>query len=186
MSLRSFTVLALSLRKRVDLDLSPVRIHSLSRPRSFAFHVVAQESALTVSADRQRCGRLPSVVHPLPAGQRRVGAATERRLRRAGCESYASLSRHLKTDVSLERHLSRIFPCLTRSLARCLSRARRHLAFCFALRAPCGSGFPKKKSPCGCGPKNGRDFFFGASAESTPAALGSGAHSRRFAQECPE
>jgi hypothetical protein len=201
MSLRSFTVLALSLRKREDLDLRPVRIHSLSRPRSFAFHGVAQESALTVSAGRQRCGRLPSMVHPLPAGQRRVGAATERRLRRAGCESYASLSRHLKTDVSVERHLSRIFPCLTRSLARCLSRARRHLAFCFALhhpitqqsragdpgfRAPCGSGFPKKKSPCGCGPKNGRDFFFGASAESTPAALGSGAHSRRFAQECPE
>ncbi len=39
--------------------------------------------------------------------------------------------------------------------------------FCFTLRVPGGSGFPNKKSPCGYGPKNGRDFFFGASTEST-------------------
>jgi hypothetical protein len=152
MSLRSLTALALSLRKREDLDLRPVRIHLIPRPRSSAFHVVAWKQPVAMPADRQRCGGLPSVIHPPPAGQRRVGGATERRLRRAGCESDASLSRHLQTDVSVERHLSRIHPCLTRSLARCLSRARRHLAFCFALRAPCGSGFPKEKSPFGCGP----------------------------------
>jgi hypothetical protein len=128
MSLRSFTVLALSLRKRDDLDLRPVRIHSHCRTRSFAFHLVAQEADLRIElASGQRCERLPSVVHPLPAGQRRVRGATARGLRRAGCESYASPSRHLKTDVSVERHLSRIFPCLTRSLARCLSRALRQL-----------------------------------------------------------
>jgi hypothetical protein len=158
MSLRSFTASALSPRKRADLDLRPARIHSTFRSRSSAFHVVTQEQAPTVSAGRQRCGKLPGTFHPLPAGQRRVRGATRRRLRRSGCESNASLSRHLQTDVSIERHLSRIRPCLTRSLARCFSRALRHLAFCFALRAPCGSGFPKKKSPCGCGPKNGRDF----------------------------
>ena len=123
MSLRSFTVLAHSLRKREDLDLRPARIHSIPGPRSFAFHAVARKQPYTLSADRQRCGRLPSAVHPFPAGQRRMEDAIERRLRRAGCESSARLSRHLQTDVSVERHLSRIRPCLTRPLARCLSRA---------------------------------------------------------------
>lgn len=32
----------------------------------------------------------------------------------------------LQQSVSIERHLSRIHPCLTRPLARCLSRALRH------------------------------------------------------------
>ena len=127
MSLRSFTTLALSPRKRADSDLRPARIHSTFRSRSFAFHVVTEEQAPTVSAGRQRCGKLPGTVHPLPAGQRRVRGATGRRLWRSGCESNASLSRHLQTDVSVERHLSRIRPCLTRPLARCLSRALRQL-----------------------------------------------------------
>jgi hypothetical protein len=79
MSLRSFTVLALSLRKRADIDLRPVRIHSTFRSRSFAFHAVTQEqAALTWSAGRQRCGRLPGTVHPLPAGLCRMKGATER------------------------------------------------------------------------------------------------------------
>lgn len=184
MSLRSFTVLGLSLRKRDDLDLRPALIHSLPRPRSFAFHGVAQEQALTVSAARQRCGRLPSVVHPLPAGQRRIGAATARRLRRADCESYASLSRHLQTDVSVERHLSRIFPCLTRSLARCLSRARRHGTALLRLRRP--KGFRLSENLFGKSPHRTRTKRFSEPSEKAPFGLGSGAHSRRFAQECPE
>lgn len=144
MSLRFLTVLALSLRKREDLDLHPTRIHSHRRTRSFAFHMVAQEQALTVSAARQRCGRLPSMVHLLLAGQRCMEGATERRLRRAGCESSASLSRHLETDVSVERHLSWIFPCLTRPLARCLSRALRQLRGS-ASAAPPKKGFGFQK-----------------------------------------
>jgi hypothetical protein len=78
------------------------------------------------------------------------------------------------------------FPCslsVTRSVLVPRPAARRCSAS--PLRAPCGSGFPNKKSPCGCGPKYGRDFFFGASAESTSRPWERGT-SRRFAQECPE
>lgn len=135
MSLRFFTMVALSLRKRRDLDLRPARIHSTYRPRSFAFHVVAKEQALTPSAGRQRCGRLRSVVHPLPAGPRRLEMRQDGRLRYAGCDPLASFFRCLQTGVSVKRHLSRIRPCLTRPLARCLSRARRHGAA--LLRTPC-------------------------------------------------
>ena len=86
----------------------------------------------------------------------------------------------LQQSVSIERHLSRIFPCLTRSLARCLSRARRHSAFCFGCAAPKGFGF--QKIFCATNAKKISRTF----RKSTPSALGSGAHSRRFAQECPE
>jgi hypothetical protein len=68
------------------------------------------------------------------------------------------------------------------------SRSKAHLPGTPAT-PPFGSGFPKKKSPAqyarGYGPKNGRDFFFGASAESTSRPWEQGT-SRRFAQECPE
>lgn len=138
MSLRSFTVLAHSLRKRENLDLHPARIHSIPGTRSFAFHVVAQEQALILSACRQRSGRLRSAVHPLPAGQRRIGGTENRRLRRGVCKSGASLSRHVRTDVSVEHHLSRIRPCLTRPLARCFSRARRHGAALLRTTTPAG------------------------------------------------
>jgi hypothetical protein len=185
MSLRSFTASAHSSRKREDLDLRPAPIHSLPRPRSFAFHVVAQEAGpRTVSAGRQRRGKLPRMVHPLPAGQRRVGCTTERRHRRTGCESYASLSRYLQTDVSVERHLSRIFPCLTRSLARCLSRARRHGTALLRLCRP--KGFRLSENLFGKSPHRTRTKRFSEPSEKAPFGLGSGAHSRRFAQECPE
>ncbi len=65
----------------------------------------------------------------------------------------------LQTGVSIERQFSRIFPAHLRSLARCLSRARRELrgsaSLCNpsrssadlpgtpALRAPCGFRFPE-------------------------------------------
>jgi hypothetical protein len=124
------------------------------------------------------------VVHPLPAGQRRIGGATARGLRRAGCESYASLSRHLKTDISVERHLSRIFPCLTRSLARCLSRALRHGTALLRLRRP--KGFRLSENLFGKSPHRTRTKRFSEPSEKAPFGLGSGAHSRRFAQECPE
>jgi hypothetical protein len=85
----------------------------------------------------------------------------------------------------------RIFPCLSLGHSLwCFSRALRHSAFCFTLRAPFGSGFPNKKSPAqstrGCGPKNRRDFFFGASSERHAFGAWERGTSRRFAQECPE
>jgi hypothetical protein len=199
MSIRSFTVLAHSLRKRADLDLCLAHIHSTSRSRSFTFHGVTHDSALTLCVGRQRCGKRPGTVHPLPAGQRRVKSATEQQLRRVGCESNASLSRHLPTDVSVERHLSRIRPCLTRPLARCLSRAtsphrtknvRRGPRFCgscaalLRLRRPSGFGFQKIFS-ANLRTERGRKHFPNL-PKKTPLGLGSGAHSRRFAQECPE
>ncbi len=144
MSLRSFTVLAHSLRKKDDLDLCPARIHSLPRPCRFAFHVVARKQALTVSAHGQRCGRVPSAVHPLPTGLLRMEGARKRttpvcrlRIKRIPVQTPS-------VDVSVKRHLSRIFPCLTRSLARCLSRALRQLrgSASHCVR-PAGFGFQK-------------------------------------------
>lgn len=101
----------------------------------------------------------------------------------------------LQTGVSIERHLSRIFPAHPRSLARRFSRARRHSAFCF--------GLPPHHAKTACwGPRiyaalrvsafrksfvqRTQKRFSEPSEKDTPTALGSGAHSRRFAQECPE
>jgi hypothetical protein len=127
MSLRFFTVLAHSLQKKDDLDLCHAHIHSLRGSCSFAFHVVARKHALTVSPHGQRCGAVPSAVHPLPTGPCRVEGTKERttpacrlRIKRIPVQTPS-------VEVSVKRHLSRIFPCLTRSLARCLSRALRQL-----------------------------------------------------------
>ena len=86
----------------------------------------------------------------------------------------------LQTGVSIERHFSRIFPAHPRSLARCLSRARRHGAS--LLRTSCAlrvSAFRKSFVQ-----RTQKDFP--NLPKKTPLGLGSGAHSRRFAQECPE
>ncbi len=216
MSLRFFTVLALSLRKKEDLDLRPAHIHSYCGPRSCAFHVVAQDSALTLCVGRQRCGRLPCVrfTHsPLVYADWKT--RQHGRLRCTGCESNASLSRPLQTDVSVERHLSRIFPCLTRPLARCLSRApsphrtktvRRGPRFCgncaallCTACAPRGFGFQKIFS-ANLRTERGRKDFPNL-PKKRRLALGAGhihhpntqrprvrgpRYSRRFTQECPE
>ena len=88
----------------------------------------------------------------------------------------------LQTNVSIERQFSCIFPAHPRSLARRFSRAtsprhaqtaRRGPRFC-GLRA---SAFPGLlPQPDALGPHSGK----------CSSCLGSGAHSRRFAQECPE
>ena len=49
----------------------------------------------------------------------------------------------IQIGVSIERQFSRIFPAHPRSLARCLSRARRHGASLLRLRRPAGFGFQK-------------------------------------------
>ncbi len=177
MSLRSFTVLALSLRKKDDLDLCPARIHSLPRPCRFAFHVIARKQALTVSAHGQRCGRVPSAVHPLPTGLLRMEGARERttpvcrlRIKRIPVQTPS-------VDVSVKRHLSRIFPCLTRSLARCLSRALRQLR---------GSAFSAfRKSFRQNSAQNADEKIFRTFRKSAAWPWERGT-SRRFAQECPE
>ena len=86
----------------------------------------------------------------------------------------------LSTGVLRERQFSRISPAYPRSLARCWSRALRHGA---ALLRPCGrpAGFGFQKIFCA---KNAKTFS--ESSEKAPLGLGSGALSRRFAQECPE
>ena len=86
----------------------------------------------------------------------------------------------LRRGISIERQFSRIFPAHPRSLARCLSRARRHGAS--LLRTPCAlrvSVFRKS-----CVQRTQKDFP--NLPKKTPLGLGSGAHSRRVAQECPE
>jgi hypothetical protein len=88
----------------------------------------------------------------------------------------------LQASVLIESQFSRIFPAHPRSLARRFSRAtsprhaqtaRRGPRFC-GLRA---SAFPGLlPQPDALGPHSGK----------CSSCLGSGAHSRRFAQECPE
>lgn len=143
MSLRPFTVLAHSLRKKGDLDLCPVRIHPLPRSCRFAFRVVAREQALIQCAGRQRCEGLPGrFTHSSPVHANRK-TRENGQFRRAGCESYAPF-RRLQRSVPVKRHLSRIFPCLTRSLAQCLSRALRQLRGSAShFVRPAGFGFQK-------------------------------------------
>jgi hypothetical protein len=100
----------------------------------------------------------------------------------------------LQQRVSIERHLSRIHPCFTRSLARRFPRATspHHakaacqgpdsaaLGALLRLRRPPGLGFQTKISRATCArlrPTVRATFSFGASTESTPAALGAG-HTR--------
>jgi hypothetical protein len=88
----------------------------------------------------------------------------------------------LQTGVSIERQFSRIFPAHPRSLASVL--IPRHITPSRKDRVPgprfCGlraSAFPGLlPQPGALGPHSGK----------CSSCLGSGAHSRRFAQECPE
>ena len=138
------------------------------RDRSFAWRGAKDD------ADHRRAWFTPSLL--LQAEEWRAPAngsiAVESQRRPCGDDHQQS--------VSIERHLSRIFPAHPRSLARCLSRARRHSAFCFGCAALQGFGF--QKIFCAKSAKKISRTF----RKSTPTALGSGAHSRRFAQECPE
>jgi hypothetical protein len=86
--------------------------------------------------------------------------------------------------ISVERHFSRIPPAFPRPLASVLSRARRHSALCFALRAPSGSGFPNKNLPRdkrAAMAQRAGEIFLRTLHRKRAFGLGSGAHSRRFA-----
>jgi hypothetical protein len=101
------------------------------------------------------------------------------------------IGRTIQHIVCAERHSSRICPAHPRSLARCFSRARRHLAFCFAwartTARQCAERFWPMR-PAGFGFQKifvatNAKRFSEPSEKDTPAALGSGTHSHRFAQE---
>jgi hypothetical protein len=89
----------------------------------------------------------------------------------------ASSTRALLQDVSIERQFSRISPTFPRSLARCFSRAQRR---CAALL------FRLSQNLFDTSPHRARTKRFSEPSEKAPLDLGSGAPSRRFAQECPE
>ena len=144
MSFRSFTVPTLSVWKKGNLDLRPTRIRSLRRPRNSAFHVVARRRDLSSSAVTNDAEDLEVLFTHLLLVQAAWRVRESRRLRCAACKSGATLSRHLQPGVSVKRHLSRICPCLTRSLARCLSRALRQLRGSASHYVrPAGFGFQK-------------------------------------------
>ncbi len=86
----------------------------------------------------------------------------------------------LQTSVSIERQFSRIFPAHPRSLASVLipRPAARRVSASHSVR-PAGFGFQKIFVQ-----RTQKDFP--NLPKKTPLGLGSGAHSRRFAQECPE
>jgi hypothetical protein len=103
----------------------------------------------------------------------------------------ASLHRALQQKISVKRHFSRIFPVFP-SVTRygafpAPGGTRRSASRC---ARPSGLGFQTKNLPRrntrGSNPKNGRDFFLGASAERHAFGTWERGTSRRFAQECPE
>ena len=101
----------------------------------------------------------------------------------------ASLDRTLRQNISVKRHFSPyfpVFPSVTRYGAfPAPGGTRRSASRC---ACPSGLGFQTKnlRAERGSGPKNGRDFFFGASAERHAFGTWERGTSRRFAQECPE
>ena len=86
----------------------------------------------------------------------------------------------LQTGIPVERQFSRIFPAHPRSLASVLipRPAARRVSASHCVR-PAGFGFQKIFVQ-----RTQKDFP--NLPKKTPLGLGSGAHSRRFAQECPE
>jgi hypothetical protein len=84
----------------------------------------------------------------------------------------------LHASVSVQRHLSRIFPAFPRSLASVLiPRPAATARLCFF-------GFQKIFSTTSRNERGKKRFS--EPSENASLGLGSGAHSRRFAQECPE
>jgi hypothetical protein len=100
--------------------------------------------------------------------------------------------------VSIERQFSCIFPAPPRSLASVLiprPAARRVSASHGPERQRGNHGEVLAHAPCGFrlsenlfdkSPHKTRTKRFSEPSEKAPLGLGSGAHSRRFAQECPE
>jgi hypothetical protein len=181
------TLMRISLEHASRSSSCPYRFGGKSA--QLAFYSVAPSYVLRTAGRRQRSEVVPGMVHPrmachVPSGVRdRTGTLAVRAMASLYIDTH-------QQDVSVKRHFSRISPAFPsgHSLRR-FSRARRHSPFCFALRAPLGSGFPNKNLPRrdarGGGPNYGRDFSSEPpqKARLRPWERGT---SRRFAQECPE
>ena len=145
------------------LVISPPRQSPPLRP--FAWRQAARDGSLAVRSTHSLLLQPDSV------------ASDQRVCVRAVASS--SLHGRLQADVSIERQFSRIFPAHPRSLASVLiprPAARRGSA---SAAPPCG--FRLSKNLCAANAKR-----FSEPSGKAPLGLGSGAHSRRFAQECPE
>jgi len=97
----------------------------------------------------------------------------------------------LQTGVSIERQFSRIFPAHPRSLASVLipRPAARRCSASFATANALLVWVSKQKPPAQQSARltaRGAGEVFLRSLRRKHIGLGSGAHSRRFAQECPE
>lgn len=122
--------------------------------------------------------------------QQETGQAIKRRV------SVARLHRHpyigaLQTSVSIELQFSRISPAFPRSLASVLIPRPAALGVLLRSpwRTPSGSGFPNKNLPRNiraAAAQTAGEIFLRSLRRKHAFGLGSGAHSRRCAQECPE
>ncbi len=137
--------------------LSAIRAHSASSPEDRSVAWQGRESD-AMSLEEHDSPTLCLSIGICGRRQRRVPL-------HPGCDGVL-METPFSRNVSVVGHLSRIFPAPPRSLARCLSRALRHVDVLLRLRRPAGLGFQTKNLPAAAAPA-GRDFFFGASAEST-------------------
>jgi hypothetical protein len=97
----------------------------------------------------------------------------------------------LQTSVSRKRQFSCIFPAHPRSLASVLIPRPAALGVLLRSqwRTPSASGFPNKNRPRNirtAAAQSAGEIFLRSLHRKHAFGLGSGAHSRRFAQECPE
>ena len=148
--------------------LEPCNSPSIPSPklRSFAWQGAEDD------ADHRELWPTPSLLLQLEAWQPSRYSSTAVRVRR---RSYRDA---LQTSVSIGRQFSRVFPVLpsvTRFGAYPAPGGTARLCF---------FGFQKTFSARTA--RAPKEKIFRTFRKSTPSALGSGAHSRRFAQECPE
>ena len=152
----------------------------------------------------EKCGETFGAVHPLPArmagpdgrrSQRRLCylAATASLYRRpsGGCFRGAPSLPYFPCSPSVTRFGAGPAPCGTRRSASHYhpSRSSADLPGTPAKRAPFGSGFPNKnltRNRRATTAQSAGEIFLRSLRRKHVFDLGSGAHSRRVAQECPE
>ena len=183
MSLSSYTIPADFLRKSGDLDLHPVRLRSPIGSCSLNPHAAPRYYPSHRRRQGYRCGDLRGAVHPLSLIHAEGGHRGNRRPR---CAQRMGILRPIPFHGCLRGAPSLPdFPMshsVTRSVLIPRPAARRGSAS-HSVR-PSGFGFQKIFS-VSLRTERGRKDFPNL-PKKRHLALGSGAHSRRFAQECPE